>query len=401
MRSTFIPYFPKEIWVIFIGTFLTRACFFMIWPFITILMRNNYAMTPVEIGVMMSVSLIVSISFGYLFGGASDKYGRRTLIILGAIAAIISFSVLALANSPAWYFVGILLNGISRSLIEPASKAVIGDILHDRQERERALNIRYFLMNVGAAVGPLAGVALGLTAQKATFFVTALSFLCYLLLVLAVFKAGHGKETRNATFSFIGSLRIIWNDQAFKVLVVANILVMLVYGQIDVTLPQYLMISQVHNPEYLLSVLIFINAATVITLQYFTERFTRRMSLALKTSLGVFFLGLSQIVFLLVSSESWGLWLVAMFLLSLGEVILFPTLNIQIDRMAPANLKGAYFGAATFYEFGLALAPFVGGLLLKQGGGGALYAVMFFLCIGVIVLYTISERISEKRTITA
>ncbi len=73
--------------------FLTRACFFMIWPFITILMRNNYAMTPVEIGVMMSVSLIVSISFGYLFGGASDKYGRRTLIILGAIAAIISFSV--------------------------------------------------------------------------------------------------------------------------------------------------------------------------------------------------------------------------------------------------------------------------------------------------------------------
>ncbi|MGP8336541.1 MFS transporter, partial [Serratia sp. CY43514] len=69
MRSTFIPYFPKEIWVIFIGTFLTRACFFMIWPFITILMRNNYAMTPVEIGVMMSVSLIVSISFGYLFGG--------------------------------------------------------------------------------------------------------------------------------------------------------------------------------------------------------------------------------------------------------------------------------------------------------------------------------------------
>ncbi|WP_268603779.1 MFS transporter, partial [Escherichia coli] len=170
---------------------------------------------------------------------------------------------------------------------------------------------------------------------------TALAFLCYLLLVLAVFKAGHGKETRNATFSFIGSLRIIWNDQAFKVLVVANILVMLVYGQIDVTLPQYLMISQVYNPEYLLSVLIFINAATVITLQYFTERFTRRMSLALKTSLGVFFLALSQIVFLLVSSESWLLWLVAMFLLSLGEVILFPTLNIQIDRMAPANLKGA------------------------------------------------------------
>lgn len=401
MRLKAIPYFPKEIWVIFIGTFLTRSCFFMIWPFITILMRNNYGMSPVDIGVMMSLSLVISISFGYFFGGASDKYGRRAVIIIGTITAVVSFSVLALANSPTGYFIGILLNGISRSLIEPASKAVLGDVLSDRQERERALNIRYFLMNVGAAVGPLVGVALGLAAQKTTFFVTALSFLCYLVLVLVVFKKGHDKATRNTTFSFRDSLRIIWNDQAFKILVVANILVMLVYGQIDVTLPQYLMISKVESPEYLLSMLIFINAATVISLQYFTERFTRSMPLALKTSIGVFFLALSQIVFLLVSNESWVLWLVAMFLLSLGEVILFPTLNIQIDRMAPAHLKGAYFGAASFYEFGLALAPFIGGILLKQGGGGALYAVMFFLCIGVIILYTISERISEKKVITA
>ena len=41
-----------------------------------------------------------------------------------------------------------------------------------RQERERALNIRYFLMNVGAALGPLLGVTLGLSAQKSTFFIT-------------------------------------------------------------------------------------------------------------------------------------------------------------------------------------------------------------------------------------
>ena len=84
----------------------------------------------------------------------------------------------------------------------------------------------------------------------------------------------------------------------FKILILANILVMLIYGQIDVTLPQYLIMSNIHEPEYLLSVLIFTNASTVITLHYFTERFTRNISLPLKTRLGVSILALSQLVFL-------------------------------------------------------------------------------------------------------
>ena len=196
-------------------------------------------------------------------------------------------------------------------------------------------------------------------------------------------------------FSFTESLHIIWHDKPFKILILANILVMLIYGQMDVTLPQYLIMSNVYDPEYLLSVLIFTNAITVITLHYFTEHFTRSIPLAVKTRLGVTILALSQLIFLCVSHESWVLWIVAIFLLSLGEVILFPTLNIQIDRIAPTHLKGAYFGAATFYEVGLALAPFVGGLLLNQGGN-VLYSVMFFMYGNHYALHAGREIFSNK-----
>ena len=169
--------FPKEIWVVFIGTFLTRACFFMIWPFITIIMRKEHSMDPVEIGIIMSVALLISIAFGYIFGSASDKYGRRTFIIWGSLMAMFCFVVLAMANSPVAYFIGILLNGISRSLIEPASKAAIGDIIDDRQDRERALNIRYFLINVGVALGPLVGVTLRFICTKKHLFYNCTLFL--------------------------------------------------------------------------------------------------------------------------------------------------------------------------------------------------------------------------------
>lgn len=43
----------------------------------------------------------------------------------------------------------------------------------------------------------------------------------------------------------------------------------------------------------------------------------------------------------------WG-WIGAVAIISLAEAILFPTMNVHIDRLAPAHLRGAYFGATAF-----------------------------------------------------
>ena len=52
----------------------------------------------------------------------------------------------------------------------------------------------------------------------------------------------------------------------------------------------------------------------------------------------------------------WG-WIGAIVVMSVAETILFPTMNVHIDRLAPDHLRGAYFGAASFYDLGFALAP--------------------------------------------
>jgi predicted MFS family arabinose efflux permease len=62
-------------------------------------------------------------------------------------------------------------------------------------------------------------------------------------------------------------------------------------------------------------------------------------------------------------------WVLVTLVLSLGEVILFPTLQLQVDRLAPSHMKGSYFGAAGLSGIGFGLGPFVGGFMLQYLGG--------------------------------
>ena len=81
-----------------------------------------------------------------------------------------------------------------------------------------------------------------------------------------------------------------------------------------------------------------------------------------------------------------------MFVLSLGEAILFPTMNIQIARLAPAHLRGSYFGATSFYSFGYALAPLVGGFMVEYYSGEMLFQLTSGLVFVTVFLYLISGK---------
>lgn len=103
-------------------------------------------------------------------------------------------------------------------------------------------------------------------------------------------------------------------------------------------------------------------------------------------------MGVAQIGFMF-TPQTWPLgWYMACFVLSMGEVIAFSTLNVQIDRLAPPHLRGSYFGAAALYSLGFALAPLVGGMMIENLTAQWLYGLCLILCFGMIWLYWLAER---------
>lgn len=384
--------FPMLIWVILIGTFFGRGTYFMVWPFLAVILYEKFAMSASEIGLILSISAGLANFIGFYVGSLSDRLGRKSVLFWGCAVSALAFMVIAVASQPITYVAGIVMASAGRTLLEPTSKAAIGDWLSSAEQREFALQLRYFMINAGAAIGPFVGVWMGLTAQQETFSIASATYLFYFLFLILGYRRPNAQaEVQSRTnMSFRNILSVLRRDQVFLLLTLANALLMFVYGHMDSSLVQYLARLQVPELVSLFSSLILINALVIVVFQFPILRLMSRFSITKRIYIGVAVLAVSQAMLAFVPGEwTWG-WRAAIFVLSLGEVILFPTLSIQVDRMAPAHLRGSYFGAAAFSGFGVALSPVFGGLMLDLASGRWLYLSCILICLIVVSLYWLS-----------
>lgn len=390
---------PPLIWIILIGSFFGRGTYFMVWPFLAILLHEKFSLGPANIGLILSVSAMAASLLGFYVGTLSDRYGRRTILILGTAINTCAFALLAVAESLSTFIVSITLCSIGRAIWEPPASALFGDLIKEKQVRELALQFRYFLINVGAALGPVVGVWVGISAQQSTFGLTALS---YLLLCLGfVWGFRHtkaGLETRlkrHPATSFRATLRVLQRDKAFLIVVFANILTLFIYAHMDSSLVQYLTQSSAPGLIQLISSMILVNATTIILLQFPLLKLMRTLSVNHRIITGIFVLAAGQVWFAVNPVHWFYGWLGATFVVSVAETILFPTMSIQVDRMAPDHLRGSYFGATSFYTLGWSSAPLAGGLVIEYWSGSSLYWGTFLLCGLVLWLYFRGNQIMD------
>lgn len=383
-----IRQFKALVWVIIFGTFLTRTTFFMVWPFLAIILYEKFALSPAHIGLILSLSGASGTVLGFWVGHLSDRIGRKKIMLVGVGINIAGFALLAGADSVSIYTTAVILVGTARAFLEAPGKALISDALPDRAAREMAFHLRYFMLNVGAAVGPLAGLTLGLTAQQPTFWITSFTYLLFGFGLMAAFKRfSSAKKTSLSVERFGDTLKILQSDKAFLALIIANLFIMLTYSQIDATLVQYIQMLQFADAKVLYTWLITTNAITIVVCQFPILRLIQHLALHVRVIMGVSLFGITFSAFSVIPADMMWLWIANMAVLSVGETILFPTLNIQIDRMAPSHLKGSYFGAAALAGFGFSLGPLVGGILLGVFQSGIIWWFFGVTQIGVIILY--------------
>ena len=187
-------------------------------------------------------------------------------------------------------------------------------------------------------------------------------------------------------------IKVLIADKLLQCLIFANILCMFIYAQMDSSLIQYLTRAKVPDVLELISAMIFTNALVIISTQFLLLKLMANLSLISRIQIGLVLLMCSQI-WLAVNPLTlfWG-WIGAIVVMSLAETILFPTMNVHIDRLAPDHLRGAYFGAASFYEFGYAIAPLGGGIILDNLGGPWLFFIAAALTLIVMYLYSILDK---------
>ena len=353
MSWAYLRQFPSLVWIVILGTFMVRTTFFMVWPFLSILLYRDYGLSATLIGLILGATAALSTLVSFYGGWLSDKWGRRNILLFGCLVSAASVALLGLSHQVGWLALGVIGSGLSYGLIDSPGKALMADNLAEPKARELALHLRYFLLNLGAAIGPLLGVTYGLSARQETFLLLSASYLLLGIVFVIGFRLAGCHTSQAAGPGMRAVLRVLWQDRGFLLLIMANLLLMLVYAQFESPLIQYLTRAGTPEVERLIGWLVTTNALTIVIL------------------------------------------------LSVGECILFPLLNVLIDQMAPGHLKGSYFGAASISGLGVAMGALLGGWVLAHWGGSWLYALMALLCLVILMLYGLSTRTSRPALVRA
>ncbi|HAU8295987.1 TPA: MFS transporter [Vibrio vulnificus] len=397
---TRIGFLPRAVKGILFFVLITRVTYFMVWPFIAIILSTEYNLSPSQVGVMMTVSAYLSFIVGIYGGALSDIYERRTIIILGCVIAVVAYGALGVAKDPITFSVGLILVGISYFFIDAPSKAISSDLLEESDLREFSLQARYFLVNVAAVLGPLIGLMAGLNAQRMTFFITAVSYIPFALYAMSLsVPCGSSRGQEGATMGIHQRLKLAMTHAPFMIALCSGFITFLLFAQIETTLPQYLHIADPQTSISLITVLFSTNAIVVITVQPIAIQYLGGFSTSFKISVGASIFCFAYAMMYAIRPDSMLSWMAVAVLYSVSEAVLMPNVSVQLDKLAPKENRGAFLGVASMVVLGIYTGPFVGGVLLESFGKST-FLILSSICLSVVVVqFLLNNRLSEKNSL--
>ncbi|WP_026575307.1 MDR family MFS transporter [Bacillus sp. UNC438CL73TsuS30] len=397
--KTYLGQFHTIVWVLLIGTVLARGSAFMTLPFLSIYLSRNMDLPPVVIGLTVGMSPLMATVGGFIGGHLSDRYGRKKVMLLSLFTLAIVYYGFTIASSQGWFILLNALNGLCNSFFEPTSQALMADIT-DKKNRMKAYSLRYTAINIGASVGPLIGAYLAATSAKMSFAITGTTYLMYAIVLFFFLQRlviPQQKESKK-TVSIINAFRIIRKDRALMFLILGSILVNIGYVQLDSNLPQHLE-AKLQNGVVIFSVLLTINAVMVVVLQMPISHIAEKFKPMQAMLAGSIFMAAGLFGFSFVSD-----WVTAVFsiiLLTLGEILIFPSSSILIDHLAPEHLRGAYFGAGQFRKIGNFLGPVLGGFLLSHVHGQVMFWMIAVITMGSLFFFTAGNKVYIKSRVAS
>ncbi|EXU73948.1 MFS transporter [Erwinia mallotivora] len=379
------------------GTFLSRIGYFMVWPFLSLYLHNTLHVSLFMVGVIFFVASLSGVAVSIFFGYHSDRSGRNPVICFGLLISIISFILMGAVASLTACIVAICFLSAGRALIESSSKSLIGDMLSDAESKARVQYLRYYIINIGSALGPIPGLLAANHHRETIMYATAFIYFIYLLLMIFGADWRFKKERDLPEENFWQAFAFMLRHKKFTVFVLCNFIVMLIYAVFDTTLIQYINLSNPINPGEITAMVFIANAAGVILLQKPVMWLMRSSGITPRIVTGTFLLTLSQLAFLFSDTRSAWQMIFSTLLLTLGEIIVMPTLNIATDLLAPAGKRGITFGISNMAYLGTAVSPLLGGFLLQYAGVNALFFVLSALGFAVLLVQWVNGQQADYR----
>ena len=356
---------------------------FLILPVFSIYARELPSGSDMAlVGVALGAYGLTQACLQIAYGAASDRFGRKPVIVFGLVVFAVGSFVAASAGDIYGVIAGRVLQGAGA--ISAAVTALAADLTREQHLTKvmamigSSIGLVFAVSMVGA---PLLYVSIGMPG---IFAMTGLLAILAIVVVLQVVPTAPAVPRQPTWQSFV---QVLGHRQLLR-LNFGVFALHLMLTAMWVLLPAELISTgglpvaehwKVYLPALLLSFVIMVPAIIV------AERFAR-MKLIFNTA----------IVLLLIVQAGFGLFSTGLYGLAFWLTLFFVAFNILeatqpslISRMAPPHAKGAALGVYnTTQALGLFLGGVTGGTLAKYAGSGAVWIAgavltVFWLSLGL------------------
>lgn len=165
--------------------------------------------TPTSIGILVAAYSLLQLVLAPLWGRASDRFGRRPVLLIGLTGSVVSYLLFAVAGSYAMLLLSRVIDGASGASINVA-QAYLADETRSTQ-RARAMGIVGAAVGVGFIVGPiLGGITAGISPMLPGLLAAAITAINLLVAVVILPESRQRRQAavRKAT------IPVAWRDLA-------------------------------------------------------------------------------------------------------------------------------------------------------------------------------------------
>jgi MFS family permease len=373
--------FPPRFWIVVGVHFIDKIGGTLAFPFFALYITGKFGVGMTEAGILLGLLSLAGILGSVIGGGLTDRLGRRKLILFGLVASALSALTFGSVTSFAWLFPAAALVGLFSEVGGPAHAAMIADIL-PKEQRQEGFGILRVVGNMAWLVGPTVGGFVARTSFFALFVIdAAISCVVAVLFYLFMPETRPAPHERHAEEGFVETFRnyrLVLGDRPFVAFLVAAVLMGTVYIQMYNSLSVYLRDTHRIGPQGY-GVLLTSSAITVIGFQIWTMRIIKKRPQFLMMALGtvLYLIGFG------LFGVAWAYWLfvVAVVIITMGEMIVMPTSQTLAAGFAKTDMRGRYMAV-----FGLsvsipaAVGPLAAGIVLDNYEPDLLWFLAAVLC---------------------
>ena len=396
--ATTLNEYPKDFRILAVATFIDRVGGTMIQPFYSLYIAQKFGVSMTTIGLLFGLWSISGVLGNMLGGALTDKLGRKSMIIAGLVLSATT-SILMGVVDDLWAFALVsTIVGMLSDIAGPARGAMTTDML-PAGKRAEGFGIIRVVGNLAWIVGPALGGLLAGKSYMLVFIADAVASIITALIVLwkipETKPQGSVESQRESIMDTFKGYGKVAKDQLFLAFVLISMLLILVYSQMYSTLSVYL--NQQHGiPAKGYGWLMSMNAALVVIFQFSVSGKTKKKPPMLMMAVATILYGIGFTLFGYI--KQYWMFMVAMGIITFGEMVHIPTSSGLVANLAPEDKRGRY-NAFAGLSWGIPniFATFFAGLVMDNLNPKLVWVFAGGICVVTLLGYLLLNPHIQKR----